>query len=58
MDNPVGAGYSYVESSNLLTTNVSEISADLLTMLEEFYSVYHYSVRINPAFILAHGAYF
>lgn len=32
IDNPVGAGYSYVDDLSLLTTNVSQISQDLLTI--------------------------
>ncbi len=31
IDNPVGAGYSYVDNSSLYTTTVEEIAADLLT---------------------------
>ena len=49
MDNPVGTGYSYVEKNELLTTDVSEISADLLTTLEQFYANYHYNVCHEPS---------
>ncbi|XP_059142878.1 retinoid-inducible serine carboxypeptidase-like [Physella acuta] len=36
VDNPVGTGYSYAEDSSAFTTNVAEISADLLTLMKSF----------------------
>jgi len=40
IDNPVGAGYSYVDHTDLLTTNVTQISMDLLTMHKALVSKY------------------
>lgn len=37
VDNPVGAGYSYVDNKKYLTTNNSEIANDLIALLEGFY---------------------
>lgn len=37
VDNPVGTGYSYVNSKDLLAKNNQEIAADLVTMLKSFY---------------------
>ncbi|XP_065898511.1 retinoid-inducible serine carboxypeptidase-like isoform X2 [Dysidea avara] len=37
VDNPVGTGFSYVTSKNLLTTSVVEISLDLLAFLKQWY---------------------
>jgi len=36
IDNPVGAGFSYVTSDDAYTTDVTEIAADLLTTLTAF----------------------
>lgn len=36
VDNPVGTGYSYVDDDKLLTTNVTEIAQDLLTLFTSF----------------------
>ena len=36
VDNPVGTGYSYVDDLKSLTTNVTEIAQDLLTLLTSF----------------------
>ena len=36
IDNPVGTGYSYVDDLTLLTTNVTEIAQDLLTLFSAF----------------------
>ncbi|ESN94318.1 hypothetical protein HELRODRAFT_68894, partial [Helobdella robusta] len=36
VDNPVGAGYSYVDNKTLFTTDVAQISKDLLTLLKSF----------------------
>ncbi|BFZ17204.1 hypothetical protein BsWGS_20243 [Bradybaena similaris] len=43
IDNPVGTGYSYVEDKDAYTTNVAQISADLLVVLKAF-------VTVNPDF--------
>ncbi|GLV36189.1 highroad [Carabus blaptoides fortunei] len=37
VDNPVGTGYSYVESNSLLTTNNKQIAEDLVAMMKDFY---------------------
>ena len=36
IDNPVGTGFSYVNDVNALTTNVSQIAEDLLTLMKSF----------------------
>ena len=36
IDNPVGTGYSYVESNDLFTTNNTQIAQDLVVMLKSF----------------------
>lgn len=38
VDNPVGTGFSYVNSSNLLTTTNKQIALDLVEMMKDFYS--------------------
>ena len=43
VDNPVGTGYSYVTSDSAYTTDVKQISDDLLTLFKAFlerYSVF------------------
>lgn len=40
IDNPVGTGYSYTEDDSAFTTNVAEISADLLTLMKTFVKTY------------------
>ncbi|XP_065352912.1 retinoid-inducible serine carboxypeptidase-like [Cloeon dipterum] len=40
IDNPVGAGYSYVDNLADLATDVSQISADLLEFMKLFYVKY------------------
>lgn len=37
VDNPVGTGYSYVESSSALTTTNKEIADDLVELMRQFY---------------------
>ncbi|XP_071502853.1 retinoid-inducible serine carboxypeptidase-like [Diadema antillarum] len=37
IDNPVGAGYSYVTADSAYTTNVSQIADDLLTCITAFF---------------------
>jgi serine carboxypeptidase 1 len=43
IDSPVGTGYSYTEDDSAFTTNVAEISADLLTVMKQF-------VKLHPDF--------
>uniref|UniRef100_A0A8C4NCQ5 Carboxypeptidase n=2 Tax=Eptatretus burgeri TaxID=7764 RepID=A0A8C4NCQ5_EPTBU len=43
VDNPVGTGYSYVTNKKALTTNVEELSADMITLLQIFF-------KTNPHF--------
>lgn len=38
IDNPVGTGYSYVDSSTALTTTNKEIALDLVELLRGFYA--------------------
>ncbi|XP_063443920.1 retinoid-inducible serine carboxypeptidase-like [Mytilus trossulus] len=38
VDNPVGAGYSYVDSDDALTTDVSMIAADMIVLLTTFFN--------------------
>ncbi|XP_049782035.1 retinoid-inducible serine carboxypeptidase-like [Schistocerca cancellata] len=40
IDNPVGTGYSYVDSNSLYTTTNAEIAADLLTFIKAFVEQY------------------
>lgn len=37
VDNPVGAGYSYVDDLSLLTNTTEEIVLDLYTLMRQFY---------------------
>ncbi|KAK3090480.1 hypothetical protein FSP39_012196 [Pinctada imbricata] len=37
VDNPVGAGFSYVDSEDAYTTDVNMIAADMLTLLKNFF---------------------
>ncbi|KAG2461177.1 RISC carboxypeptidase, partial [Polypterus senegalus] len=37
VDNPVGTGFSYVTSKDALTRNVSDITNDMLVLLQEFF---------------------
>jgi len=37
VDNPVGAGFSYVDDSSAFTTNVKQIGADLVTWAKAFF---------------------
>ena len=39
IDNPVGTGYSYVESDDLFTTTTDEIAEDLYTLMKVFMQV-------------------
>ncbi|GFR78356.1 carboxypeptidase [Elysia marginata] len=40
IDNPVGAGYSYVEDKTAFAKNVAELSADLLAVMQAFVKKY------------------
>jgi serine carboxypeptidase 1 len=46
IDNPVGAGYSYVDS-NEYTTDVTQIAVDLVTMWRAFL-VYFPEFQVRP----------
>ncbi|VDM65524.1 unnamed protein product [Strongylus vulgaris] len=50
VDNPVGAGFSYVDNDGAFTTNVAEIGQDLLAWLRQFL-ILHYEYRTRPFFI-------
>ncbi|GMT22364.1 hypothetical protein PFISCL1PPCAC_13661, partial [Pristionchus fissidentatus] len=52
VDNPVGAGFSYVESDDKYTTNVAQIGNDLVSWANVFFSV-HPEYRKRPFFILS-----
>lgn len=39
IDNPVGTGFSYVDNVEALTTNISQIANDLLTLMQSFVEV-------------------
>jgi len=40
VDNPVGAGYSYVDDLKLLTVNENQIATDLMTFIKAFFQRY------------------
>ncbi|KAK7003896.1 retinoid-inducible serine carboxypeptidase [Biomphalaria glabrata] len=40
IDSPVGTGYSYAEDDSAFTTNVAEISRDLLSLMKNFTTTY------------------
>ncbi len=50
VDNPVGAGFSYVDTSSAYTTNVTEIGQDLLAWARTFFTV-HSEYRNRPFYI-------
>lgn len=37
VDNPVGTGYSYVDSKDAYTTDVDMIAADMMVLLTSFF---------------------
>ncbi|CAB3398178.1 unnamed protein product [Caenorhabditis bovis] len=50
VDNPVGAGFSYVDDLQYLTTNIEQIGEDLLAWLRKFL-VLHPEYRTRPFYI-------
>ena len=50
VDNPVGTGFSYVDSQNLLTRTNEEIGADLVTFLKGFLNK-NPSYSTNPLWV-------
>ncbi|KHJ76701.1 hypothetical protein OESDEN_23679 [Oesophagostomum dentatum] len=50
VDNPVGAGFSYVDENGEFTKNVAEIGQDLLAWLRQFL-ILHSEYRTRPFFI-------
>ncbi|CAI4222951.1 unnamed protein product [Auanema sp. JU1783] len=50
VDNPVGAGFSYVDDESSLTTNVAQIGQDLLSWLKDFIS-FHPEYTKRPFYI-------
>ena len=46
IDNPVGTGYSYVESKSAYATDVQQIADDLLTIFKVF-------INANPDFAVS-----
>ena len=52
IDNPVGAGFSYVENLSLLTKTNAEIASDLLKCMDSFYDKLP-KFRKVPTYILS-----
>ncbi|CAI5449951.1 unnamed protein product [Caenorhabditis angaria] len=50
VDNPVGTGFSYVDDSSALTTNITQIGDDLLVWLRKFLAL-HSEYRTRPFYI-------
>ncbi|VDO34754.1 unnamed protein product [Haemonchus placei] len=50
VDNPVGAGFSYVDDDSAFTTDVAQIGQDLLAWLRQFL-ILHSEYRTRPFFI-------
>ena len=50
VDNPVGAGFSYVDNNNAFTKNITDIGNDLLAWLRQFL-VIHSEYRSRPFYI-------
>ncbi|PAV90047.1 hypothetical protein WR25_07667 [Diploscapter pachys] len=50
VDNPVGAGFSYVDANSALTKNITDIGNDLLAWLRQFLVV-HSEYRSRPFYI-------
>ena len=53
VDNPVGAGYSYVDDTSLLTTDVSQIADDLIVLFTGFLQK-HLIFEVIPSGMHAH----
>uniref|UniRef100_A0A0K0FMK9 Retinoid-inducible serine carboxypeptidase n=1 Tax=Strongyloides venezuelensis TaxID=75913 RepID=A0A0K0FMK9_STRVS len=51
VDNPVGAGFSYVDDNTKFTKNVAEISADLLSWAKDFFNNQHPEYKKRPFYI-------
>ncbi|TKR69490.1 hypothetical protein L596_021642 [Steinernema carpocapsae] len=51
IDNPVGTGFSYVDSNDKLTTNVQQIGQDLLSWAHDFFSKSHPEYQSRPFYI-------
>lgn len=52
VDNPVGTGFSYVTDNSAFTVNVQQISADLLTMLTQWFRD-HPAWQKRPFYIIS-----
>lgn len=52
VDNPVGTGFSYVESTSALTTTNREIAIDFVEMLRGFYAE-HPEFKSTPFYIVS-----
>lgn len=50
VDNPVGAGFSYVDDASLYTTNNTQIAADLVTLMQAFLTKYP-AFQTTPFFV-------
>lgn len=51
IDNPVGTGFSYVDSNSLLATNNQEVADDLVELMRIFYDQYP-KFKTVPLYIL------
>lgn len=52
IDNPVGTGFSWVNSDNLYVTNNTEIANDLVTFSNEFFKKFR-ALRKTPLYIFS-----
>ena len=50
VDNPVGAGFSYVDSLSLLSKTNAEIAADLVQLMQQFFAKYT-ALQSTPFFV-------
>lgn len=50
VDNPVGAGFSYVDDKSAYTTEITQIGKDLLAWLRKFLAL-HPEYRTRPFYI-------
>jgi carboxypeptidase C (cathepsin A) len=51
VDNPVGAGFSYVDDPSAYTHNVQDIANDLFTWAKDFFGTKHPEYQTRPFYI-------
>uniref|UniRef100_A0A913IBI9 Tyrosine-protein kinase receptor n=1 Tax=Strongyloides stercoralis TaxID=6248 RepID=A0A913IBI9_STRER len=51
VDNPVGSGFSYVDSDDKFTKNVADIASDLLKWAKDFFNNQHPEYKKRPFYI-------